>query len=302
VPRSITIAHCPDDFAGGHPLAFKSRTEYWNCYGEGILEALRTTGIPLNSPTVPQYSFTAAFNYDDRPIRLGICYSDRGPDPTDWPEVDGILAMKWHPARKRAFEMPIFPAGFPLTVDQGHSGSRAFRARLSELRALRDGVQIDDLMFNRFYFRTVGHVSPENYPKRLVFAEALAGHRYSHGGIMEADKWHTALATHRWCLNLCGSGNSIDRKVPIMCAIGSAIISDRGLEDLELPWGGRFVHGENIWFVDGPKDLPKALSSISGEMWRRLVDGSRKLYDECLSAEARGAWYLKCAGEVGGRK
>jgi len=40
---------------------------------------------------------------------------------------------------------------------------------------------------------------------------------------------------------------------------------------------------------------------VTGAVWRRLVDGSRELYETSFRPEALGRWYLETAEEWGNR-
>lgn len=299
----ITTAVKKADMAEAHALFYKPESEYWHGYASGFLRAIHAVGVPVRAPDTPQVQFVSTWRFGDgtreKTVTLGHCYDDYGPNPDGWRGVDGLLAMRWHPPRfaDRNYSCPVWGAGFPLSVGAGSYDHDTFiREDLPALRHIKDGSrQVDDLFFNVASFRKFGG---RGYPNRDAFKRNLSRHIYSHVKFQKAPAWLRGIATHRWALNVCGNGNSIDRKVPILCAIGTAIISDRGLEDLALPNGCRFEHGKNIWFIDGPEGLEGAMAEVQGETWRTLVDGSRRLYEQALSPAAGAVWYRRCAESV----
>ena len=304
---------CPlslEDMATTHAL--RNRPGYWATYAEGVVRALKTIGYPLVSPEKPldcasgaeyqtpmAHTFKTTWEFDDgRRSELGVCYADHGPS-REWPEVDAVMAMRWHPSRHESGQIgKVFPAGFPISIGYSTGDTDKFLSQdLPALRAIKDSdVQFSGVYFNEGHFRTIGKFDKDNFPNRIRFRDFLLPE--SNIPRVDGREWDSNVATHRWVLNLCGQGNSIDRKVVEMCAIGTGIISDRGLEDLELPFGGKFVHGENIWFVDNPDEVYRVAKTVSRETWWELVDGSRSLYEKSLSPEAIGKWFLQCAQEV----
>lgn len=294
-PAQVVRIVCPlrnTDFVAEDPLNY--RPEYWATYGAFIPRALRTLGIPLYAPEQPADEFAIEWHFaDGRCLKTGFSYSDLYWDFDSSLGMDALFKLRFHPTRG-ANGRPRIPAaasGFGLAVSGGYGDNDAFVAQaLPALRHIKDHEpQAATLFHNAAHFRTIGEASAETYPNRERFRIALGVPR---GDFEPAGRWLEGVARSAWTLNLCGSGNSIDRKVVELCAIGCAIISDRGLEDLELPNGRRFVHGENIWFVDGPEELQAVPELVVGERWRRLVDGSRQIYADCFEAGALGRWYL----------
>jgi hypothetical protein len=271
------------DFAPTHPM--RKKGGYFKGYAIHVLRGIESLGKPVVSVESLADKFLVDWRYDDGSVvTTGVCYSDFPAIAIDyWRGVDLLLKTKWHPGRtKNDLPFPVASGGAVALTDELQAPGL-----LEELRAMKDGRQIDRLFYTNFTFRTFGGNPERAYPNRVRFKEwaerrpALTGADYLR-----------ALATHRWMLNVCGSGSSIDRKVVDACAIGCAIVSDRGLEDLELPWGGRFVHGENVWFVDGPEDVGGAIEQITGDCWRKLVAGARRIYDEHLAPRRLGKWFL----------
>jgi hypothetical protein len=105
------------------------------------------------------------------------------------------------------------------------------------------------------------------------------------------------VAAAGFVLNACGPDNTIDRKVVEFCAIGSVILSNDGLKDLRLPWGGRFVHGENVWWVSSPAEVRDVVANMTEETRQKLIAGSRALWERCFAPASIGAWLVKCATE-----
>lgn len=294
----VTRIVCPlrnTDFIAEHPL--NNRDEYWGTYGAFVPRALQTLGIPVVAPAKPAENFVIEWFFDDGGcLRTGVSYSDFARIFDSSTGVDAIFKQRCHSTRAADAmpPIPVAPGGFGLAVASSYGDNDIFISKnLPRLRQIKDQeMQATTIFFNAGHFRTVGVTGPDNYPNRRWFREALDG-----GPVQPSGLWLESAARSAWVLNLCGSGNSIDRKVVELCAIGCAIVSDRGLEDLELPYGKRFVHGENVWFVDDPEDLLAVPEIVVGEVWRRLVDGSRSLYESCFRPDSLGRWYLAMAQE-----
>jgi hypothetical protein len=269
---------------------------WWN-YAVFIADALKSLGIKL-IPLNTNGCFYIKWNFHDRSVITAIHWSDE-PQLFDLRQdmaFDGMFKQRLHPKRYRS-RPPKSPPHPPVFAG-GFGPARVFdQERVDEWRRVKDGDQIDKLLHTRMTYRWLPSVVP-SYINRRKFCQVLRPTINSY----HPTQWCEAIATHRWALNLCGNGNSIDVKVAQFLAAGTAIISDRGLEDLELPWGKRFIHGENIWFVDQPRDVKLAMEHLTGDRWRRLVDGSRELYDQCFHPEALGRWYLRCASQLKGTK
>jgi len=289
-PLWVQFPKVPEDLHPSHPCYFKTRSEYWETYTGPVRRALATLDIPWNAPPEPEHGLVIRWGFPDRTIVAGVCYSDY-PDLAPWAgsTIDLLMKMKYHPDREQTAEItfPVYPGGFCLAVGAGTGDTNAFLAdELSILRETKDTAQIPKLF-------TTGACRHFNtyIPNRKRFEKICVN------DWLDPAKYWWHLATHKWMLNVCGNGYSIDRKTVEACAIGCAIISDRGLEDLALPDGNYFIHGDNIWFVDGPDDVASAMEAIDGPTWERLVASSRALYESCFSPESMGAWYLKCAQE-----
>jgi hypothetical protein len=303
--ESVTTPHDKEDFVHGHPMFFKPC--YWETYGAGVVEALKMIGVPVVRPNRREDQFVITWHFRDRStskrkiVRTGLCYADNGPVPS-WHDIDGLLAMRWHPSRHSKGEFPfsVAPAGFPLSVAGGKVSGLDFIAHdLARLRALKDYIaQSQHLYYNEGHFRIVGRLKPGDFPNRLAYQSVLMGRE---PGVRRPsvpyDQWHRNVATHATTLNLCGTGNSIDRKVTEMCAIGTVIVSDRGLETLSMPNGKRFIHQNNIWFVDSPEEAVEVSMKMGAEQRRAITAGARLTFEEALSPLALGRWYLKMATE-----
>jgi hypothetical protein len=294
--------------------ALHNRSGYWETYAEGMGRAFKTLGVPVVSPSDPlccaagaEYQTPMAHTFktvwelnDGRIANLGICYADHGPD-RKWPEVDAVMAMRFHPTRHESGQMGnVLPAGFPISIGYSTGNVDTFLStNLPALKSIKDSeVQSSRCYFNEGHFRTITCPDKNNFPNRERFLSWIRKEYGYPEKSTDSRSWHKEIASNAWALNLCGQGNSIDRKVIEMCAIGTGIISDRGLEDLELPFGYRFIHGKNIWFIDDPEEIDSVVKQVSRETWRKLVDGSRLLYEKSLSPEAIGQWFLMCADKV----
>ncbi len=299
--EAIVSPRSRDDLSPEHPL--RDRPRYWDTYAAGLVRALSLLGRPVVSPEVPEpfdgshtFRTTWRFSGGARCV-LGVNYSDYGPESMD--PVDGLMAMRWHPNRKanRRFAQRVFPAGFPLSIGWSRADPESFLTDLPRLRRLKDETsQEQRVYFNRGHFRTGdGFSTPDRFPNRWRFEAALLEMGMAMPPEVDAAPWHQSIASNAWALTLCGEGNSIDRKVVELCAIGTGIFSDRGLEDLLLPWGSRFVHGENILFVDDPAEMLRLAAKTEPAQWRRLVDGSRAVFDHALSPSKIAEWFLHCA-------
>jgi len=298
----------PQDVSGDHPLR---RPSYWETYIEGFVRSLTTLGVHLVPPSTPcrpaagaqylspmSHTFATRWRFSDgQEVTLGVCYADHGAT-APWPEVDALLVMRCH--RRVSFDQPRFPIGLPLSVGWSRGDAGAFLgAGLAALRAHREARRgTGPAYFNEGHFRVLGAEGPDRFPNRTRCKKWLQSAGIFIPKSCSAADWHTQVASFAWTLNLCGEGNCIDRKVVELCAIGTAILSDRGLEDLELPWGGRFRHGENIWFIDRPDEVLSVPTEASSSLVERLCEGSRKLYEESLAPDRVGAWAAHVAREM----
>lgn len=291
-----------EHFNPRHQLHYK-HDAYRRLYLDPFVRAARAQGVPIVEPTDPLDAYTMTFYYSIggsvAPVRVGIDYSDYGPDPEYWTRerADVLLAIKWHPGRKKPFDIPVYPVGMPLCPNAGRYDLRHFlENELPMLRSMKDSArQIDEVFFNKYHFRLIGKPKEGDFPNRRAFQEMLHSSPLSRVCYQEPEEYHKGIASHRWFLNLCGNGDSIDRKLVIACAIGTAIISDAGILDVELPWGGRFEHGKNVWIVSSVEEMEEAKRSLDLETVRRLSLASRDLYDRCLSPDRVAKWIASVA-------
>lgn len=290
---------CPlvrEDMAVEHQLYWKPRGEYWHTYAGPVIRALQTLdNVELVAPDKPLERFTLTWEFPGcPPIKTAVDYRDEA--TVEWwrgVDVQAVFKMKYHPSRIDApLDIPIYPGGFCLAVDAGKGDTDDFLAKeLENLRALKAGPQVDEVFYNRFTFRWFSSVRLEN---RIAWGKFFNPRR----GRLPQDQFFDKLARCKFTLNCCGNRWSIDRKVVEALAIGCVIISDRGLEDLELPWGHRFEHGENILFVDKPEDVAPLAASVSERQWRTISQAAIRLYRGAFAPGTMGDWYLKCAKEV----
>lgn len=300
IPRctGIVFPLTRDDFHKEHPCYYKPVNEYFGTYVRSILYALQNLGIPIKKPEKPR-GYLIDWEFEDgKVVTMGIDYSDY-PDYTPFDYLDGIMKMKYHPARYSKEERTkyarygTFPGGFCFAVGGGGIDTRPFlKNEIPRFREIRDKDKPIDQIYTRMAFRLFA-VPLEN---RVTFREYFKDGGF--GGAVPHQQYVFELSRYKWILNVCGNGWSIDRKVVEACAVGAAIISDRGLEDLLLPWNERFVHGENIWFVDSPEEAVEATKNITDAQWRKLVEGSRRIFDGCFHPESMSRWYLKCAQQL----
>lgn len=300
--ESIVCPRSSEDFCPDHPL--RAHPRYWDTYAAGLVNALGLLGRPVVSPDAPEpyeglHAFRTIWRFSGGArCVLGVDYSDHGPRGS-MAAIDAVMAMRWHPQRKAdiRFAHRVFPAGFPLSIGWSRGDPDAFLRDLPRLRRLKDETsQRPSVYFNRGHFRTVdGFRIPDRFPNRARFEQTLLEMGMAMTPEVESAQWHQCIAANAWALNLCGEGNSIDRKVVEMCAIGTGLFSDRGLEDLMLPWGGRFIDEENILFVDDPAEMLERAANTDHARWRRLVDGSRAVFDHALSPSRIADWFLHCA-------
>jgi hypothetical protein len=299
--ESIVSPRSPDDFSPEHPL--RAQPRYWDTYAAGLVNALGLLGRPVVSPEILEpfegsHTFRTIWQFSGGArCVLGVDYSDHGPHSMT--AIDALMAMRWHPNRKARvrFAHRVFAAGFPISIGWSKGDVASFLRDLPRLRRLKDeSSQSQSVYFNRGHFRTVdGCSAADRFPNRSRFQQSLVEMGLAMTPEVGPAEWHQRIASHAWALNLCGEGNSIDRKVVELCAIGTGIFSDRGLEDLLLPWGIRFAHQENILFVDDPTDMLQLAANTGPAQWRKLVDGSRAVFDRALSPSRIAEWFLHCA-------
>jgi len=243
------------------------------------------------------------YRFGDREVRAQVCYSDYPDEPLlGAPHVDLVLKMKYSRLHTDLYEghsVPVFPGGFLGGPQRGEAlaeGRRWYQKNLQGLREIGDGIAAS---------------SPRPYQKQLVVNGCLDGGKARGGfgvlGPLESGELGRIpfrdhmqnVAGAEFCLNICGNGNLIDRKVVDYCGIGAAIVSTRGLLDWEGPHGERFRDTRNVWILNSHEDLGDLLQGGMDPVIRdRLVQGSRRMYDRCFAPEALAAWWQRCAREV----
>jgi hypothetical protein len=297
--QGIVTPWHPTDFADDHELRAKG-AHYWDSYARHVVVALEMLGVPVVAPKDREAGpndWRLRWRFAEGEVATAVLYSDVPTQVDAWAlEADLIFKMRFHPLRMSSQNPPEGTESTPIVAGGFGMGIRYDPKQIVHWRAIRndDELQIPELLYTAGTFRMMHHASPDTYPNRQRFKEALPPRPRR----MSLDDWLDAIPRYRFVLNLCGSGNSIDCKVAQFCAAGAAIISDTGLEDLLLPWGETFRHGENIWFVDSPEEALEIVESMPDVVWRQLVEGSRALFDRCFRPEALGAWYRHCAEEA----
>jgi hypothetical protein len=292
-----------------HPCFFKP--VYYAMFVEPIKDALRAAGCDVRDADRPQRGIVIQFEFPDGAKVGGIV------DYADQVHVDGLVdfalgefefCFKMKPCDRFAAEyyaraFSIYPYGYVIAPtysgdpDDCNANRKWFFENLRWLRGLRDGS-------------TGGGITSQNKPERLLTRGAfhamhacperqrLYDPEYDQGGKDFDYRQHMQdVARAGFVLNACGPDNTIDRKVVEFCAIGSVILSNDGLADLRLPWGGHFVNGENFWCVSSPAYVKYAVATMDEATRQRLIAGSRALWDKCFDPASIGQWLLKCAFE-----
>jgi len=205
-----------------------------------------------------------------------------------------------------AAHCPVVPGGYitaPATAGDD-SVANAFLNGLPLSRFIRDSQEPVEGLYVRHVFNASA-VCPARRRFHGQIPESIR-QLGSEGKKVRFDVHMREAARARCVLNLSGPEETIDRKLVEYAAVGSAIISDRCVHDLNLPYGFRFVHKENIYFVDEPSELEEAVEWCSKTAnWEQLVRGSRELYDVALSRASMAEWYKDlvtasaCSGRVG---
>jgi hypothetical protein len=232
-----------------------------------------------------------------------------------WPEVDGKydLIAKMKPCDRYAAEyddwtartgIPIVPWGYIIAPSEQENRQWTVDARawffntLPELRAKQDATLVDGSIAGngkRMMTRGAFH-APTVCPERRKFFDP---------DLFQGQKFEKTFRDHMvdvaesaTILNLCGPDNTIDRKVVEACAIGVPIVSNDGLNDLRLPYGERFIHGENVWFVSSGQEIRNIHDNgMPLETRRRLSAGGRALYEKCFNPASVGKWMIAKARE-----
>lgn len=276
---------------------------------EPVKDALRAAGCEVRDAEGPERGVIVQFEFPDGIKTRAIV------DYADQVHVDGLVdfalgefsfVFKMKPCDRFADEyaqraFPIYPYGYIIgptysgDPDECVANRKWFFDNLGGLRTMRYKADqgatdfVGTKLLTRGAFHAMG-ACPER--------QKLYDPSYDQGGKEFDYRQHIReVARAGFVLNACGPDNTIDRKVVEFCAIGCVILSNDGLADLRLPWGGRFVHGENIWFVKTPADVLTAVATMDEATRQRLIAGSRALWDRCFDPASIGAWMLKCAFE-----
>jgi hypothetical protein len=298
VPRS-------DQLVAEHPCFFKP--VYYAMFVEPIKDALRAAGCDVRDAEGIENGVIVQFEFPDGVKTRAIV------DYADQVHIDGLVkfaegnfdfVFKMKPCDRFTLEyeeyvrdaniVSIYPYGYVIAPtysgdpDDCNANRRWFFKELESLADYRRGRPSRNLL-TRGAFHAM-NACPER--QRLYDPD------YDQGGKDFDYQQHIReVAAAGFVLNACGPDNTIDRKVVEFCAIGSVILSNDGLKDLRLPWGGRFVHGENVWFVSTPQDVKTAVATMTEETRQKLIAGSRALWDRCFEPTSIGQWLLKCAAE-----
>ena len=296
-----------DQLVDEHPCTFKK--VYYAMFVEPVRDALRAVGIePEPAPQVER-GVIARFEWPDgKRCRVLVDYADQV-------HVDGLvkfaegefdLVAKMKPCDRfakeyDAYHKPIVPWGYLIAPT--HSGEvkecmedrRWFFGDLDSLRTYQDLALASGTSGTKLVTRGAFHAM-HHCPERQRFFDPE---------LMQGEKTDRNFREHmrevalsQAILNLCGPDNTIDRKVVEACAIGVPIVSNDGLKDLRLPWGRRFVHGDNVWFVNSTAEVKQIMvEGLPLEVRRDLSAGGRALYEACFRPASVGHWMLQCARE-----
>lgn len=318
MPIIVTVPRS-DQLVPEHPCCKTFKPIYYASFVEPIKAHLRAAGVEVLDAEKIERGVILRFTFPDGTKTSAIV------DYADQVHIDGLVkfaegefdfVFKMKPCdrfekeydeytrqtlRTGALETPIHPYGYVIAPtytgdpDDCNANREWFMERLSSLRVIRDrsprwmlGTSHSDLL-TRGAFHAMG-ACPER--QRLYDPD------YDQGGKDFDYQQHIReVASAGFVLNACGPDNTIDRKVVEFCAIGSVILSNDGLKDLRLPWGGRFVHGENVWFVSSPAEVKGAVATMPEETRQKLIAGSRALWDRCFEPASIGQWLIRCATE-----
>jgi hypothetical protein len=299
----MIIARVPrrDQLVAEHPCFFKP--VYYAMFVEPIKDALRAAGCEVRDAEGMEKGVIVQFEFPDGVKTRAIV------DYADQVHIDGLVkfaegnfdfVFKMKPCDRFYDEYaemefgPIYPYGYVIAPtysgdpDDCNANRRWFFNELESLADYRRGRPSRNLI-TRGAFHAMN-----SCPER----QRLYDPDYDQGGKDFDYQQHIReVAAAGFVLNACGPDNTIDRKVVEFCAIGSVILSNDGLKDLRLPWGGRFIHGENIWFVSTPADVKNAVATMDEATRQKLIAGSRALWDKCFEPTSIGQWLLKCAFE-----
>lgn len=304
-----------EELDAAHPCSFKAI--YYASYVEPIKDALRAVGVEPEPAGRAERGITLRFEFPDGKRVAAIV------DYADQVHVDGLVkfargdfdfVFKMKPCDRFEHEYVanperIYPWGYliaPANTGEPEDCNAErhwfFNQALchgwgephdDSLRYVQECVQkYPDTAARHLVTRGSYHAMHHCERRRLFFDDSLFQGEKSEMAYREHIR---DVARSEAMLNLCGPDVTIDRKVVEACAIGVPIVSDDGLRDLILPWGRRFVHGENVWFVENLQQVKQiAKEGLPAETRARLSAGGIALYDACFAPVAIGQWMLKC--------
>lgn len=294
-----------EDLCQDHPCNFKP--VYYAMFAESVRGALVAAGISVSDPEEKEHGLVIRFAMSDgSAVSALVDYADQvhvdglveHAMKEDHRRLDIVFKMKPCDRFSKEYEeftertgLPILPWGYVIAPT--HSGDPVecvqdrewFFANVLHLRAehrkvIESGCGSPPLM-TRGSFHALHHC-----PERRRFFD---------GRLFQGEKTEVAFRQHMLdvarsgaILNLCGPDNTIDRKVVEACAMGVPIISNDGLRDLRLPYGCRFSHGENVWFVNSAEEAISAANSFGRQTRDRLSAGGIALYERCFRPESVG--------------
>lgn len=313
MPIVVTVPRS-DQLVKEHPCFFKP--VYYAMFVEPIKDHLCAAGVEVRDAEKIERGVILRFTFPDGTKTSAIV------DYADQVHVDGLVkfaegefdfAFKMkpcdrfdreyvefsHPRHPHGEPPPlkhaIYPYGYVIAPtytgdpDDCNANREWFMTMLGNFRIDREQSPNARNLLTRGVFHALG-ACPER--QRLYDPDYDQGDKS-----YDFRKHMHDVARAGFVLNACGPDNTIDRKVVEFCAIGSVILSNDGLKDLRLPWGGRFVHGENVWFVSSPAEVKSTVASMPEDVRQKLIAGSRELWDRCFEPAAIGQWLIRCATE-----
>lgn len=309
----VTFPNSQSQFHPSHPIAYmgKQGVGYYRNFVDQVREIVSRMYGPDGRPATLQdpggklERYIVPFSHEGRTVRVLIDYADSPEIAPGWQWCDAVFKMKCHPGRFGAelipsdFDgvsefwrypgvgVPVIPAGYIVAPGAGMiDGAEWLREKLPALRELKDGPQVEDY-YARAAFKVCKYPIPardglrhlDKWPRRRI----------------DVDEYHREMATHRVFLNLCGQGDSIDRKVVEACAIGCEIVSTSGLRDLRLPWEVNFLHSVDIVFADTLSEVKSAIrAQCSGEGYSDIGKNARDVFDLCFHPASLARWWSVC--------
>jgi len=304
MPIVVTVPR-HDQLVKEHPCFFKP--VYYAMFVEPIKEHLAAVGCEVRDAEQVECGVILGFTFPDgAKVRAIVDYADQV-------HIDGLVKFaegsfdfmfKMKPCDRfdreyveysDATKHAIYPYGYVIAPtyqgdpDDCNANRAWFMTMIGNYRINRAQTPNARNLLTRGAFHAMG-ACPER--QRLYDPDYDQGDKsYDFRQHMED------VSRAGFVLNACGPDNTIDRKVVEFCAIGSVILSNDGLKDLRLPWGGRFVHGENVWWVSSPAEVRDVVANMTEETRQKLIAGSRALWERCFAPASIGAWLVKCATE-----